>query len=352
MTKKVIVIGGGVAGMEAASKLVMQGVEVFIIEKEDKLGGHLLKWDRLFPNRRPAQQVLDYLTQGINAGVKVMRNMEVERIQRRDYQFAVYLSKGYILMADAILISTGFRTFDARRKEEYGYGIYENVITSVQLEEMFSSGESLLSPSGVIPKRVGVVHCVGSRDAKVGNEYCSRVCCVTAVKQAIELKEALPDTEVFCYYMDLRMFGIQFEALYKEAQLKGVNFIRGRLSEACENYDGSIVVKVEDTLAGKPLKMNVDLLVLMVGMEPSCGTRSIGEMAGVTFEPNGFIAPMDQHTCTNETSVPGIFMAGTCKAPASVDDVITDARAVALKLVNYLRSEDCRVPGMTLKMND
>ncbi|NJO70443.1 MAG: CoB--CoM heterodisulfide reductase iron-sulfur subunit A family protein, partial [Bacteroidetes bacterium] len=104
---------------------------------------------------------------------------------------------------------------------------------------------------GKTPQRIGIVHCVGSRDEKAGNTYCSKVCCVTGVKQAIELKEQLPSSEIFNFYMDLRMYDRYFEDLYKEAQVKHhVQFIRGRLSEAFENPDGTVMIKIEDTLWG------------------------------------------------------------------------------------------------------
>jgi heterodisulfide reductase subunit A len=163
------------------------------------------------------------------------------------------------------------------------------------------------------------------------------VCCVTAVKQSIEIKEMIPDSEVYCFYMDLRMFGMHFEALYKQSQEKhGVNFIRGRLSEACENIDGSILVKVEDTLAGRPLRMSVDLLVLMVGMIPSEGTKKIGAMLGMNFGVNGFFKCLDQHTLTTISNIPGVFFAGCCMAPRTINNVFADAQAAALLTASYL----------------
>jgi len=236
-----------------------------------------------------------------------------------------------------VIVATGYDVFDARKKEEYGYGIYDNVITSAELEEMFLSGKPILTPKGKAPKKVGFVHCVGSRDEKVGNVYCSKVCCVTAVKQSIEIKEKIPDVDAYCFYMDLRMFGMHFESLYKQAQEKhAVNFIRGRLSEACENMDGSILVKVEDTLAGRPLRMTVDLLVLMVGMVSSAGTKKIGAMMGLDFGANGFFKSQDQHTMTTISNIPGVFFAGCCVAPRTINNVFVDARAVAIMTASYL----------------
>ena len=142
---------------------------------------------------------------------------------------------------------------------------------------MFKKGKITLV-NGKFPKTIGIVHCVGSRDEKVGNFYCSKLCCVTAVKQAIEIREHLPESKVFCFYMDMRMGGAYYEELYREAQeVWGVNFIRGKVSEASESINNKLVVKVEDTLAGRPLKMELDMLVLMAGMEMSEGGRKIAD---------------------------------------------------------------------------
>ncbi len=144
--------------------------------------------------------------------------------------------------AEALILATGYELFDAHRKEEYGYGIYNNVITSADLEKMFRSGKPLTTLNGKTPRKIGIVHCVGSRDEKVGNLYCSKVCCVTGVKQAIEIKKMVPGCDVFSFYMDLRMFDRHFEEMYFEAQQKwGVNFIHGRLSECAETTEFDLV---------------------------------------------------------------------------------------------------------------
>ena len=340
MKKHVFVIGGGVAGTEAATQLASMGVDVTLAEKNAQIGGKLSQWDRLFPSKRKAADITSHLSEHLTqSNVRMLLNTEISDIKRSNGGFVVSVNDKE-LQADAILISTGFETFDARIKEEYGYGIYENVITSVELEQMFKQGNKILTSFGEEPKRIGFVHCVGSRDEKVGNHYCSQVCCVTAVKQAMEVKEVLPRTEVFCFYMDLRMFGLQFEDLYKESQEKwGVNFIRGRVSEAAENIDGTILIKVEDTLAGRPLKMQADLLVLMVGFVPSAGTKKLGKMLNLDFTPEGFLKPVDEHLDTWSTNVEGVFVAGTCKSPKTITDTFSDARAAALKIQQYLESK-------------
>lgn len=338
MAKKVVVIGAGPAGMESATYLANFGFEVSLVEKENISGGKLNSWDRLFPTMRDGKEVLAFLEKGnVSSGVRILPNTEISKVSQTNNKKILQTSAGENLEADAVVIATGFDVFDARKKEEYGYGIYENVITSKDLEKIFREKKALTRHDGKPVKKVGIVHCVGSRDEKAGNVYCSKVCCVTGVKQAIEIHKELPEAEVTCFYMDLRMFGMQFEELYKDAQEKhGVQFVRGRLSEATESPDGSVIVKVEDTLAGKPLKMSVDLLVLLVGFVPSEGTKKMSELFGLKLNDNGFLHGCDEHTGTGMTASKGIFLAGSCTAPRTITNSILDARSTALRVAGYL----------------
>jgi heterodisulfide reductase subunit A len=339
MSKHVVVIGGGVAGLEAAGRLSKAGFEVSLIEKESKTGGHLNDWYKLFPDRRNSSEVKEYLN-GITLhnGIKLLPNTTIEKFTRIKTHFSIITNEGKELTADAIIVATGFDLFKSARKEEYGYGIYDNVITSSELEEMFRKGEISLI-NGNIPKTIGIVHCVGSRDEKVGNLYCSKLCCITAVKQAIEIREHLPESKVFCFYMDMRMGGALYEELYREAQEKwGVNFIRGKVSEAGESIDNKLVIKVEDTLAGRPLKMELDMLVLMAGMEMSEGGKKIAGMGGLNTGENRFFAPADLHYGSNLSNIRGVFYAGTCTAPMNITETISHARAAVSEVMDYLKN--------------
>jgi heterodisulfide reductase subunit A2 len=339
MTKEVIVIGGGIAGMEAASSMARRGLKVALIEKEACLGGHLQQWDRLFPNHRKSEEVVQHVENSMNEGISVHLNTVITDIQKPNGSFLVKLEGKEGLSADALLIATGFELFDCRRKEEYGYGIYDNVLTSAEVEQIFRSGKMISTVDGKKPAKVGIIHCVGSRDEKVGNIYCSKVCCITGVKQSIEIREQLPDAEIFCFYMDLRMFDRHFEEMYLEAQQKwNIHFIRGRLSEASEKSDRSIVLKVEDTLAGLPLKLSVDLLILLAGFMPSKETARLASMLGLTRGADGFLDPADEHIQANATTVRGVFLAGAVKGPASVQNTIADARAAAVQIENYMNT--------------
>lgn len=339
MGKHVVVIGAGPAGLEASASLAKMGIRVTLVEKDEIAGGHLKKWHSLFPASLPGNEALNAITKGFNEYVTLKTDIKITGLEVVNDYFTVSGHNGWQEKADAVILTTGYQLFDARRKEEYGYGIYENVITSADLEEIFASGKPLFKGHTMKPERVGFVHCVGSRDEKVNNLHCSKVCCITAVKQAIEVKQLLPEAEVFCFYMDLRMFGRHYEELYKEAQEKyNIQFIRGRLSESTEDQDGNIVLKVEDTLLGKPLRLKASLLVLMVGMEAATGAKTLTAMLGLKEVSDGFIQPVEETLKSNYTEIPGIFVAGTCTGPKSVADTLADARSAALAVAEYLKS--------------
>ena len=313
-----------------------------LIEKESETGGNLNNWYQLFPDRKQARDLNQSLRQNIQRPDIHLHlgNYPVKISRTENNKFTLELNDGALLKGDALLVTSGFRLFNARRKEEYGYGIYENVITSVELENFFIN-HHIATSTGQIPKRIGLIHCVGSRDEKICNYHCSKLCCVTAVKQAIELREMLPETEILCFYMDMRMFGPGYEELYREAQEKyNIKFVRGRLSEASENREKQLLIKVEDTLVGKPLKMTLDLMVLMVGMEPSEGSTQLASMLGLDIAPNGFIRVGDPHTGTNRTNRPGIFIAGCSSSPMNLTDTLTDARSAAITIGEYLKNNE------------
>ena len=333
MKNNILIIGGGPAGLEAASGLQGLGYNVILIERASTLGGHLASWDRLFPDGASASAALDWLL-GKMDGVKCFTDTEVQSINRLDKSYNVILSNGITVLADAVLVASGFDLFKAEKKEEYGYGIYDHVITNADLEAWFGSGTDIRINN---PKKIGFVHCVGSRDEKSGCRSCSKVCCATAVKQACEMKQAFPDAQVYCFYMDLRMFGRHYEDLYLRAQKDfGVRFIRGRVAEVSENVDGSLLVKAEDTVAGKPLKVTLDLLVLMAGMRPSASGKRVGELLEMPVEEDGFFAVRDAILSGQRSQLPGLFLAGAATGPKTLPETIADARGAVVEIDRYL----------------
>ena len=334
--KKVAIIGAGPAGIEAASILAKNGVEVTLFEKSETPLKNLQDKAFLFPNFQAAQEIVDDLSgKLLTDGVTSAFGVDIVDVKWQGAEWKLVDAKEQTYVADAVLLATGYQVFDAHRKEELGYGIYKGVITSLDMEQMIKHGK-ILNANGDEPKRVTFLQCVGSRDEKSGNHYCSKICCVTAVKQAIEVRKQLPKCEASVFYMDLRMWGQGFEEMYRTAQEKyGVSFVRGRISEAAGTFDSRVQLKSEDTLMGLPLKMTTDLLVLMVGMEASCGTKALGKACDISGD-YGFIKSVNPHLYDNETGKPGLFAAGTCKRPMSVSDSINDARSAALAIKDYL----------------
>jgi len=342
MDKTIVIVGGGPAGLQAAEALGSTPYHVLILERENKTGGKLKDWHHLFPNFAEASEVLQSLEKSLllnNSEVKY--DSEVFKVRQADSHLIVSLRKGEEIKADAVLLTTGFDLFDASKKEEYGYGIYKNVVTSADLEVMFNKKTLPEHLKNGLPKKIAMVHCVGSRDKKTGNLHCSKLCCVTGVKQAIELCKYLPSSKVSNFYMDLRMYGQHFEELYQEAQEDyGVSFIRGRVSEIAEISDERLQVKAEDTLSGRPMKMVFDMVVLLVGMTSPACTASIAKSLDLPRTNSGFLAPVHQHLSANETHVPGLFLAGTCREPLSLQESITDARAASLKIIDWLKLKE------------
>jgi len=214
--------------------------------------------------------------------------------------------------------------------------VYDHVITNSDLEEWFSGKEDSRIPKD--PHSVGFVHCVGSRDLKACNGQCSKVCCATAIKQAIEIKERFPYAKVYCFYMDLRLFGKKYEDFYLNAQRDyAVQFIRGRVSEVGETIGGNLQIKAEDTLSGKPLKVELDLLVLMSGIIRNDSIRDLCEMAGLETDSDGFLRSKDNEYSVVNSNRPGIFFAGSCTGPKTVPEAIAEARSAALSIHSYIK---------------
>ena len=321
--------------MEAASQLLKFGYSPIIIEKSDRLGGHVAKWHRLFPDMSHAKGLIDRLTASCR-DANIFLNTEISSVNRLRDGYSIVLSNGVSINARYILMTTGFRMFDAAKKEEYGYGIYDHVVTNSDLEQWFNGKEDARI-DGTEKKAIGFVHCVGSRDEKARNSQCSKVCCITAIKQAIELKMKYPKAQIYCFYMDLRLFGKKFEDFYTAAQRDhGIHFIRGRVSEVSENIDGKVIVKAEDTLLGKPVKVSLDMLVLMSGMVCNPDCSEIASQISLPIDSDGFLRSSDN--IFNITSSPkeGVYYAGACTGPKTVPETLAEARSAALAIHSHI----------------
>ena len=342
----ILVVGGGPAGMEAARGAADLGSPVVLVELRDRLGGtpDSASYSSFTLDRRKAADILEARRAEIAANplidVRLQTRLTAFEGQAGDFKATLTNKQGEVseVHCASVVVATGFDHFDPGRETQmYGYYEYEDVITLVDAERMFSAGKFVRPSTGEPPKRVCFIQCVGSRDRRIGNEYCSKVCCGISSKQAIEVKELVPDAMVFIFYIDMRMYGFWENQIYWKAQEEHrVSYVRGIVTEIIRKGD-QLVVKGEDTTMGRPMEVPMDVVVLAVGMEPSRGTKEVAKVLGVAQDKFGFIEPVEDALDTVSTSVPGIFVAGAAAGPKDLDDSVSMAGAAAMKAVASAR---------------
>ncbi len=237
------------------------------------------------------------------------------------------------LEADAVIVATGFDVFDARLKGSLGYGRYPNVLTGLDLEQVFArEGHLRLPANGTEPRSIAFIQCVGSRDT--GHGYCSQVCCKYAMKLAGLIKHQSPDTRVTIFYIDLQTAGKGFAQFYEEYK-RGMRFVRGVPVEILQAASGELELKFEDICQGKVCRDYFDLVVLSVGISPRGDSWDLARILGINLSEDGFFDVRDSLS-PNETNVDGIFVAGTCQAPRDIPDSIAHGITAASKAIQAL----------------
>jgi heterodisulfide reductase subunit A len=343
MSRKVIILGGGVAGMQTAIALSDLGIESILVEKEPELGGRVKNYDKIFPFFQSGKELVRDLEKRVRGAdlVEIKLGTTVTHVKGKPPHFQVRLDTGsHEISAGAIVVASGFEPFNASLQEEYGYGIYQNVITATELEAMLDpegpTGGELKRPSdGQIAQRIAIVFCVGSRNEKLDHNYCSRICCSFSTKQAIEIKQRYPDARVVCFYIDIRTYGRGFEEMYRQAQESGVTYIRGRVAECGVLHNGDITIRAEDTFLGKPLQATFDLVSLSHGMTPCLDATKIAAMLGVRLAEDGFFDCRDKELYVNDATEDGIFLAGAATGMKPIPDCIADGNAVAARVAAF-----------------
>ncbi len=241
------------------------------------------------------------------------------------------------LEVGTIIVATGYDPYDPTEKLEYGYGAHTNVITAMEIERMINaSGPTeghVVKPSDhKSPKRVAFIHCVGSRDDKIGKPYCSRVCCMYSMKNAQLIIDHEPDTDVTLYYMDIRAFGKGFEEFYKNSQEKyGIKFLRGRPAEIIENDDLTLTVRGEDTLLNTVTEYDYDLVVLSVGLVPPEGAEQLRQTIGLSKSGDGFLMEAHPKLRPVDTLTDGVYLAGVSQGPKDIPDAVAQGSGAAAR---------------------
>lgn len=345
MSTSVMVIGAGPAGLQAASTLSHLGFDVTLVEQQDYLGGAVARhqYQVLMPDFSSGPELLSRLIERVDndSHITVYTGTQVEEVSESHDIFTIKLSGANqkTLQSQAVVLATGFDHFNPARDGKYGYGLFPDVISGAELEEMFAKGPIRRPSNGEIPQSVAFIYCVGSRDRQVGNTYCSRVCCAVSAKQAIELREQLPKARISMFYMDVRTYGLWEDTLYWRSQEEaGVVYVKGRIAEVTEQH-GRPVLKGEDTLVRGPFEWPFDLVVLAAGMEPSGGTREMADKFQVSLESHGFIKQAGAIHNASLTDHPGVFVAGAASGPKAIEDSISEGDVASLAVFEYLKAK-------------
>jgi heterodisulfide reductase subunit A len=341
----VLVIGGGPAGLEAARGVSDLGYPVVLVEKNGFLGGKPIEssYALLAPDFRDAATVIQEMIDPVEAAenITIHLNSTISSINGEFGDFTATIStngKSTDVQVGAVIVATGFKHFDpARATQHWGYYEHDDVLTLTDVEKMIKEHKFVKPSDGKEPERVCWIQCVGSRDRQLGNQWCSKVCCGIACKQAIEVRKLLPNARVYIFYIDLRAYGFWEDDLYWKAQEEHkVNFIKGVMTEVIKKGD-RLMVKGEDTTMGRPMEIPMDIVVLSVGMEPSEGTIQMANLLELPVESHGYIATKKQGLNTVETDREGFFAVGAALGPADLEDSISSGGAAAMKAVSAIR---------------
>lgn len=341
----IIVIGGGPGGLEVARGIADLGYKAILIEKRERLGGtpDEAQYAALTPDMRSAEEAIGEMVDAVNGEPLVEQHLNSLVVgadgSAGDFTITVDKSgKKEEIKAGAVVICTGFKHFDpGRETQKYGYYEYDDVITLVDCEKMLKAKNFVVPSTGKVPERVCFIQCVGSRDRQIGNEYCSKVCCGVASKEAIEIRQMVPGCKVFIFYIDMRMYGYWENEIYWPAQEKyKVNYVKGIATEIIKKGD-RLLVRGEDTTLRRPVEVEMDIVILSVGMEPSSGTEDMAKMFSLKQNKYRFIETVGGCLNTVTTSVPGVFAVGACTGPADLEDTISMAGSSVVKAIASIR---------------
>jgi heterodisulfide reductase subunit A2 len=253
--------------------------------------------------------------------------------------------------AGTVILSTGFGDFDPTVVKPYGYGRLPNVVTAMEFERMNNAAGStngkILLENGQEPRAIAILHCVGSRD-KNHHSYCSRVCCMYALKFAHLVKEKTA-AEVYQLYIDLRSFGKGYEEFFQRILSEGVNVIRGKGAEVAPaesaNGDGHLLVRCEDTLAGKLREIPVDMVILCTALEAQADAKEVARRFGISVGADGFFIERHPKLGPVATTTDGVFLAGGCQSPKDIPDSVAQGAAAAAHAMSLMIRGEVEMDG-------
>lgn len=352
VTPSALVIGGGISGMASALCLANQGFKVYIVEKEPKLGGMLRHLNKLYPNMKDAYEGLSQIAKRVksNKKIKVLTSSFVKQVKGfiGNFEATVEKANGKAMNfgVGTIIVATGAAVFEPVGM--YGYGEHENVITQLQLEQLLKKGQLKK------PKKVVMIQCVGAREEK-GRTYCSRICCTTALKNAILIKEKYPETDIYILFRDLQAYGTHYEDLHRMAQDKGIKFIKYVLEkppQVIQGEDGRVIVSVCHALLDEQIKVSSDLVVLATPLIQQENAKELSQMLKVPLGPDGFFFEAHVKLRPIDFATDGIYVCGTAHSPKDIAESLSQAFGVASRAAIPMAVKRLRVEAITAVVDE
>ncbi len=357
-----LIIGGGISGISAALEIADAGKQVYLVEKSGGLGGQVSNIDLTFPYLNSAIQMIDPKIKSVlnHSRIHVFLNTEVKEVFGYVGNFETTIApKGSEtkLYFGSVIVATGLKPFDAKKVANYGYGKLPNVLTSVDFEQVLKSG-IILTRDGRVPKHIAIIHCVGSRNEEY-NTYCSRACCMSALKYVNQLKSALPRANIYDIYSDMRAFGKGCEELYSSTSRKNVMFLTfdhtvnlPQIRQASYDDQCNLLIGFKEKFSCELIEVPADMVILMVGMEAHDDAKQIAHAVGISMCGNRFYIERHPKLDPVATTTDGVYIVGTCQSPKDIPDSVSQARAAAARILATIESGSVNVEVTTAVVNE
>jgi len=374
VTKRALVIGGGIAGMQVALDIASAGFPVVLVERKAKLGGKMAQFSGTYLNfsaapdllERKVEQILNHPNIEVLTGAQVVGaegyvgNFEVEvssdcsptvpeRLRSTSASAETLnlnpdrcgRTETMTFEAGAIVVATGWDPYPLRRLPEYGGGEIADVVDGLTFEGMLRDAGELRRPSnGCVPQEVVFVQCAGSRDPERGVPYCSKVCCMVVAKQAMMFKERVPDGQAYVFYIDIRSAGKGYDEYVQQAMEEhDILYLRGKVSKIFRDGD-KVLVWGADTLSGRPVEVAADLVVLATPMTPSRQALDLAKRLRVGVDQNGFFTEAHPKLRPVESLTAGIFLAGAAQGPKDIPETVSQASGAAAKVLQLFSQDE------------
>ncbi|MHA1207890.1 MAG: CoB--CoM heterodisulfide reductase iron-sulfur subunit A family protein [Candidatus Freyarchaeota archaeon] len=345
-----LVVGGGISGMTAALCLANQGFRVYLVEKEPEIGGMLNRLYKLYLTNQDVSEILNPVVEAVrnHKNIRLFTSATVSEVKGYFGDFDVTVSANggsEEFRVGTIIIATGSDAFEPHGL--YGYGEHEGIVTQLELEQILKEGRLKH------PERVVMIQCVGARGEKVA--YCSRICCMVAIKNATLIKEMYPDCEVYIVYRDLQTYGKENEEYHSKARELGIRFVEytpEKRPEIAPNGNGKIRVRAYHALLGETLSIDSDLVVLSTPLIQHSDGEEISRILGVPLGPDGFFREAYMEMRPVATGVNGVYVCGTAQGPKSIDESITQAYAAAALAAAPMLRGRVKLPAINAEVDE